>query len=310
MAHHDSAYARVLRTLSLDALRGFEAAARHLSFTAAAEELALTQSAISKQVKMVEQAIDCAVFTRGSRKLSLTPTGHRLHAGVQRTLRALESAFEEIVQSDRVRVSIAVTHSFASLWLVGKLADYRLIDPAVDIQIHASDLHVDLERAGMDLAIRLARQEDMPSAAKPLLQERLVLVASPSLAEQVQVPGDLVILPHLVFDHPVERFPGMSWSSWYQKLGLSKSAKQPVFQFSRYEHVVAAGIDGVGVAIGRMPLVLPMLRQGKLKTVLSQFWSEGLSYHLVRAESTRYRPEVLRFADWIEQMIAENVTGY
>lgn len=304
MPNHDSAASRILRTMSLDALRGFEAAARHLSFTAAAEELALTQSAVSKQVKMLEESIGRTVFVRGSRKLSLTPVGHRLHQGVQHTLRHLESAIEEIVQRDRECVSITVTPSFASLWLVPRLGAYRLLDPAVDVQIHASDLHVDLERAGLDLAIRLGRPEDMPNTWKPLARERLMLVASPALADRVRVPADLPGLPHLVFHHPVERFPGMSWSSWYERLDLTKAASQPVFQFSRYEHVVAAAVDGVGVAIGRAPLLLPMLRLGQLRVVLPQTSSEGLLYRLVRAEGVQNRPEVLRFAAWIEGMLA------
>ena len=309
MPHYETAAGRMLRTLSLDALRGFEAAARHLSFTAAAEELSLSQSAVSKQVKVVEEAIGKSVFVRGSRRLSLTSDGRRLFEGVQQTLQQLESVVEGIVQANRVSISITVTPSFASLWLIQKLPAYRTLEPAVDIRVDASDLDAALDREGFDLAIRLGRSADAPASWKPLTQERLMLVAAPSLAERARTPADLASLPLLVFHHPIERFPRMSWSHWHAHLGLAKVATQPVFQFSQYEHVVRAAVEGVGVAIGRTPLVLPMLRSGQLKVVFPEAFAEGLSYHLVFSGRSEGRPEVVRFAAWIERMLAMDTMG-
>ncbi len=303
MPQPESSTARILRTLSLEALRGFEAAARHLSFTAAAEELALTQSAVSKQVKMVEESLGTMVFVRGSRTLTLTPAGQRLHEGVTRILGELVSVVEDVAQRERAHVSITVPPSFAAQWLVGRLAAHQAFDPGVDVRIHASDRHVDLDREGFDLAIRLARPEDMPASSRLLAHERLMLVAAPALADRVRVAGDLRRLPHLVFHHPIERFPGMSWRSWYERLGLGVVAMQPVLQFSRYEDMMAAAADGLGVAIGRAPLLLPMLRRGQLKVVLPHTSTRGLSYHLMHTTRLHDRPEVRRFEQWLERLL-------
>lgn len=309
MSNRDSAASRMLRSLSLDALRGFETTARRLSFTAAAEELSLTQSAVSKQVRLLEEAIGKPVFVRGSRGLSLTPEGRRLYEGVHQTLRQLESAIDAIIESDRKTVAITMTPSFASLWLAQKLAAYRLLEPAVDVHVDASEMNVTLEREGFDLAIRLAPPGEAPSSWKPLMQERLMLVAAPSLAARVSTPDRLLGVPLLVFRHPIERFPWMSWSGWYERLKLARTATQPIFQFSQYEHLVKAAVEGVGVAIGRTPLVLPLLRSGQLQVVLSDHVAEGSTYYLVASERSKGRPEVLRFARWIEQELATDAMG-
>ena len=307
MSLHDSAASRMLRTLSLDALRGFEAAARQLSFTAAAEELCLTQSAISKQVRLLEEAIGKPVFVRGSRGLSLTPDGRRLYEGVHHTLQQLESAIEAILEPERKSVAVTVTPSFASLWLAQKLAAYRLLEPSVDVRVDASEVNVALDREGFDLAIRLSQPEDAPSSWKPLMRERLVLVAAPQLADLVSTRESLLTVPLLVFHHPIERYPWMSWTRWYDQLQLAKPTTQPVFQFSQYEHVVKAAVEGVGVAIGRMPLVLPLLRDGRLKVVVGDASADGLTYYLLLSDRAKTRPEVLGFVEWIEEELAADL---
>lgn len=309
MPNYDTAATRLLRTLSLDALRGFEAAARQLSFTVAAEELCLTQSAVSKQVKTLEEAIGKPLFVRGPRSLSLTSDGRRLYEGTRDVLRQLEQTLDQLVASERKTVAVTVTPSFASLWLAPKLAAFRQRQPSIDIRVDASETNVALEREGFDLAVRLARPGHANSSWRRLMQERVMLVAAPALAARVGSPADLPKLPLLVFHHPVERFPWMSWSHWYERLGLTPTAAQPVFQFSQYEHVVKSAIEGGGVAIGRTPLVLPQLRAGMLQVVAPEAQADGLAYHLVMSERSENRPEVLCFADWIERELAADALG-
>jgi DNA-binding transcriptional LysR family regulator len=309
----DSAAARLLRTLSLDALRGFEAAARRLNFTLAAEELCLTQSAVSKQIKALEEAIGQTLFVRGARGLSLTPEGRALHRGVAPALQQLAQALEPLVNRERQTVSITVTPSFASLWLAPRLAAFHREHPAIDVRVDAAESNVALEREGFDIAVRLVRPGEDEAESRPLCrhltQERLMLVAAPSLAARVRSKEDLPRLPLLVFHHAVQRHPWMSWSHWFSQLGLVQRADQPVLQFSQYEHVIKAAIEGAGIAIGRVPLVLPCLRAGQLQVVLPQVQADGLDYQLRMSERSEQRAEVQALAAWIEQALAADGMG-
>ncbi|WP_374563659.1 LysR substrate-binding domain-containing protein [Ideonella sp.] len=309
----DSAAARLLRTLSLDALRGFEAAARRLNFTLAADELCLTQSAVSKQIKALEEALGLTLFVRGARGLSLTPEGRTLYSGVAPALQQLAQALEPMLNRERQTVSITVTPSFASLWLAPRLAAFHHEHPAIDVRVDAAESNLALEREGFDLAVRLARPGEEGAEADPLCRrltrERLMLVAAPSMAARVCSPGDLLRLPLLVFHHAVQRHPWMSWSHWFSQLGLAQRADQPVLQFSQYDHVIKAAIEGAGIAIGRAPLVWPCLRAGQLQVVWPELQADGLDYLLLMSQRSAPRPEVRALAGWIEQTLAADGMG-
>lgn len=305
MNRHDSAAARLLKTLSLDALRGFEAAARLGSFTAAAEALSLTQSAVSKQVRQLEDALGQALFVRAARGLSLTAEGRVLHAGTQAALRQLETTLSRLVPGQRRRVAVSVTPSFASLWLVPRLPAFHALAPDVDVQVDASEDSRVLERDGFDLAIRLSPPEQAEAAWRLLIPEQLVLVAAPAVAGRVRTPADLAQVPLLVFNHPIERHAGMGWRHWMDRFGLVASPTQPVFQFTQYEHVLRAATQGLGVAIGRLPLVQRALDEGSLQEVLADKVSVGLNTYLLLAPQAAGREEVRAFADWIAAALCE-----
>ena len=305
MTRHDSAAARLLKSLSLDALRGFEAAARLGSFTAAAEALSLTQSAVSKQVRQLEDALGQALFVRGARGLTLTAEGRALQAGTLAALQQLESTLERLLPSARPVVRISVTPSFASLWLVPRLPEFHALAPHIDVQVDASEGARALERDGFDIAIRLAVPEQAEAGWQPLLQEQLLLVAAPALARRIHTPADLTRAPLLVFNHAIERHAGMSWPHWLQRLGLPDTAERPVFQFTQYEHVLKAAAQGLGVAIGRLPLVSSALHDGSLLPVLADEVSGGLSYHRVMSPAAAARAELRCFSDWISQALRE-----
>src|SRR5574340_211157 len=143
------------RPVGLASLRGFEAAARLLSFTRAADELALTQSAISRQIGTLERQVGKPLFVRGTRSLALTSAGVRLHAVVARVLADLDRCVDDLRGVDRPpRVSLTTYASFASLWLVPRLASFQHANPRIEIRIDASDRPIDLEAEAIDVAIR------------------------------------------------------------------------------------------------------------------------------------------------------------
>lgn len=292
-----------LRAMSLDAIRGFESAARHLSFTAAAEELCITQSAVSKQVKSLEDALGAPLFLRGGKGLSLTPQGRELYEAARAALGQLASAVDRLLAVDRQSVAVTTTPSFAALWLAPKLAGFQLLEPAIDVRVDASEARVNLEREGMDLAVRLypvPEGEDPP----PLLQEQALLVAAPAVAARIHAAADIPATPLLVYYDPATRFPWMSWPDWYERLGLKQSAQQPCLYFSQYEHVLTAAVQGAGIAIGRTPLVLPLLRNGQLTVVLPGQTVAGLGYRIVTSAHSAERPAVQKFRAWLERELA------
>ncbi|MBY4898547.1 LysR substrate-binding domain-containing protein [Cupriavidus sp. AU9028] len=299
--------AAALRALSLDALRGFDSAARHLSFTAAADELYLTQSAVSKQVKSLEDALGTALFRRGGKGLALTQEGRLLLQATRTALDALGDAVGTIVTPPRAALAVTTTPSFASLWLVPRLTRLQRYAPEIDVRIDASEAMASLERDGYDLAIRLRMPGQLEE--KPLLRERLMLVAAPEVAARLRQPEDLQRVPLLVFHDPGTRFGWMSWTQWYARLGLQPMPDQPCLYFSRYDHVVEAALQGAGIAIGRAPLILPALAQGRLAVVFPDHAADGLEYELVVTGNPRTRAVAMRFRDWLLMELAADVTG-
>lgn len=295
--------------MSLDAIRGFESAARHLSFTAAAEELFITQSAVSKQVKSLEDALGVALFLRGGKGLSLTPEGRQLFEAARASLAQLATAVDRLLAVDRVSVSVTTTPSFAALWLAPKLAKFQSLEPAIDIRVDASEARVNLEREGMDLAVRLSPWPPGSEGPPPLLQEQALLVAAPAVAARIHSADGILTTPLLVYYDPATRFPWMSWPDWYERLGLKQSAQQPCLYFSQYEHVLTAAVQGAGIAIGRTPLVLPLLRSGQLKVVLPGETVAGLGYRIVVSANSTERPGVQKFRAWLERELALEAIG-
>jgi DNA-binding transcriptional LysR family regulator len=304
-----AADARLLRAMSLDALRGFEAAGRHLSITRAAQELCLTQPAVSKQVAAVEDAVGAPVFVRTGRGLRLTAAGAHLHAGVQRALHELQAALAPFAPRPstagaRTVVSVTTTPSFASLWLAPRLAALRASAPDIDVRVDASEAAVDLAARGVDLAVRLAAPAARAADAPPSrdgdvwLEETLVLVAAPAVAARIRSPRDLAGVPALAFAHAIQRWPGLSWPCWRTWLGIAASAPVPQFEFTQYEHVVSAAREGAGIAIGRLPLVRSCLADGSLRVVLPHARRPGPGYRLIAAPGAD-RPEVQRVRAWL-----------
>ena len=143
----------------------------------------------------------------------------------------------------------------------------------------------------------------------PLLQEQALLVAAPAVAARIQAATDILTTPLLVYYDPASRFPWMSWPDWYERLGLKQSAQQPCLYFSQYEHVLTAAVQAAGIAIGRTPLVLPLLRSGQLTVVLPGETVAGLGYRIVTSAHSAERPAVQKFRAWLERELALEAIG-
>src|SRR6266568_6312334 len=218
------------RLPSLDLLKGFEAAARHLSFTRAAEELFLTQSALSRQMQTLEEQLGMPLFERRHRQLLLTEAGQVLHATAKTVLDALTQAVAAIRRDQAAQpLTVSTNQPFASLWLIPRLARFRERHPDVDVYISADNRIVDIDRERIDLAVRYCSEAMAPTGSPRLFGERLVPVCSPALAADrarpLKRPEDLAQHVLLHIDDERGRFTWLNWSAWLAAIGDRQSTR-------------------------------------------------------------------------------------
>lgn len=293
----------LLRLPPLDPLRGFVAAARQLSFTRAAEDLCLTQSAISRQVQTLENALGVPLFVRGVRTLSLTEQGARLAASAEGWLHEY-AALANALRDPLVRpVTISTTIGIAALWLIPRLTRFQERHPDIDVRIDASNRVVDLSREDIDLVIRYCADRDAPPHAERLFGECIVPVASPALA----VRGlDRDTLPDSVLlDYDDARYPWLRWSEWLAAMGLENVRPRAVLTFSHYDQIIQAAMSGQGYALGRRALVSGLIAESRLAVVGADVREvQGRSHWLIVAPGTQPM-QVVRFVEWIREEAAQ-----
>lgn len=292
------------RLPSLDPLKGFDAAARHLSFTRAAAELHLTQSAISRQIQTLEDQLGVKLFRRETRRLVLTPEGSVLQGAVEEALDRLADVCAGLRAAQRrPRVTITAAVGIASLWLVPRLAAFQAAEPDLDVLISADNRVVDLEREGLDLALRYDDPATVPAGAVHLFDEVVFPVAAPSVAATLGVPlraDDLASATLLDFEND-SRAVWQSWEPWLHGFNLAHVRPKAVLQFNQYDQLIRAAEDGRGIALGRGPLVARSLAEGRLVALAAtRERIAARAYYLVRGPGSG-RPEVERFAVWLRE---------
>ena len=294
---------------SLDLLRGFEAAARNLSFTKAAEELFVTQSAVSRQVKTIEDHLGVALFVRRHRALLLTEAGHELYRATAQALRQLSDAAAKIKQRGAGRtLTVTATIGFASLWLIPRLANFRSQRPEIDIRIAANNKMLDLEREGMEVAIRYCMPKAAPEGAIKLFGEVVLPVCGPKLVTRsspLATPDDLRRHVLLHYERPDGVTPWLSWTVWLETMQLPGLKPAGSLRFSQYDQTIQAAIDGQGVALGTSPLVRQLIKQGRLIAPLAKKFESSRAYFLVTSSAAAERPEVKEFAAWLIRQAAQ-----
>jgi LysR family transcriptional regulator, glycine cleavage system transcriptional activator len=296
---------------SLDLLRGFEAAARNLSFTRAAAELFVTQSAVSRQVKTIEDHLGAALFLRRHRALALTEAGHELYRATAQALRQLSDAAAKIRQRGSGRtLTVTATIGFASLWLIPRLADFRNQRPDIDIRIAADNRMLDLEREGIEVAIRYCMPKAAPEGAIKLFGEVVLPVCSPKLltrAAPLATPADLRHHVLLHYERPDGVAPWLSWTVWLETMQLPGLKPAGSLRFSQYDQTIRAAIDGQGVALGTSPLVRQLIGQGRLIAPLAKKFASSRAYYLVISADAAQRPEVKDFAGWLTRQAKQEL---
>lgn len=296
------------RLPSLDALKGFDAAARHLSFTKAATELSLTQSAISRQVQTLEDQLGIRLFVRSVRKLTLTPEGELLHRAAANALAILAEVCGGLQAGQRrPRVTVSAAISIAALWLVPRLGAFQERHPDVDVRLSADNRLVDLGREDADLALRYGPPETMPPEATLLFGEVVFPVAAPAIAAAFPshpAAADLAAVTLLTYTG--DPTPGLDWPTWLLTLGLEKARPKALIQFNQYDQMIRAAADGQGIALGRGPLVRRLIDEGRLAPLMAaRECVASRGYYLLRGPGAR-RAEVAAFAAWLLEEAAQS----
>lgn len=297
---------------SLDLIRGFEAAARNLSFTKAAQDLFVTQSAISRQIKTLEEHLGVSLFRRRNRDVMLTDAGHVLYGSASEALRELEDAAARLGESAGRTVAVTSSASMASLWLVPRLPRFRRQHPEVDVRIFATSRIVDTGRERIDISIRFVEPRSAPEGAIPLTGEELFPVCAPALLEDRARPlrrlADLSNHVLLHFDSPEGRWPWLEWNDWLRAMKVDGLKPVGALTFSRYDQVMHAAVDGEGIALGRSILIARYVEKGLLATPFTHRRAAPFEYFIVIAPGSAHRPEVRDFVAWLKSELTPDVT--
>ncbi|NNG04316.1 MAG: transcriptional regulator GcvA [Inquilinus sp.] len=285
------------RLPTLNALRAFEAAGRHLSFTRAAEELHVTQAAVSHQIKSLEEQLGMRLFRRGPRGLLLTDVGQTYLPEVRDAFAKLTAATQRLRARDaHGAITVSVLPSFASRWLVPRLPRFRSANPEIDVRVAADDHLVDFDRDDVDVAIRYGRGDYPGLRTDRFMTEELFPVCSPALLNgdpPLERPEDLA--RHTLLHDDMR----LDWRMWLMAAGVEGVDPHRGASFNSSTLVLQAAVDGQGVALGRSALAGDDLAAGRLVRPFAVSLPAEFAYYIVCPEHTADRPSIRTFRHWL-----------
>lgn len=283
----------------LDAIRGFVAVARRMSITLAAKDLCLTQSAVSRQIQSLEEHLGAPLLIRKHRAIALTAEGEQLLHLASPWLDRLSEFSESIRQRGRLRpVTMTALISVASLWVLPRLGAFQDAHPNIDVRVLANNRVLNLKQEGIDLAIRYAREADVPPEAVRLFGEKVMPVASKKVAARAFMNSQS-LLEEVLLEFDESARPWLRWSDWLTATGLPDAKPKAYLHLNQYDQVIQAAMEGHGVALGRVSLVLPMLKDGRLVALADHAFGDSDYAYFLIGESPSPRGEVQQFRDWI-----------
>jgi LysR family transcriptional regulator, glycine cleavage system transcriptional activator len=292
------------RLPSLNGLRAFEAAARHLSFTVAASELNVTQTAISHQIRRLEEELGLRLFIRQNRALALTPEARDYLPGVRAAFNDLRLATDRLLRKDDGHVlTVSTLASLAAKWLLPRLSIFQESHPGIDVRITTSTGLVDFRAGDVDAAIRYGRGSWAGVRSDWLMADEMFPVCSPALLKgdkPLRCPEDLV---HHTLLHSSGGYDD-DWRLWLTAAGLPANiSKQPGLSFDLILLTVQAAIDGSGVAMGRTSYVEADIAKGRLVVPFKIALPVDAGFYLVSPEARADPPKLAAFRQWLKASV-------
>lgn len=289
----------------LTALRAFEAAARHLSFAKAAEELYVTPAALSYQIKSLETDLGVQLFRRLNRAVELTEAGRLLSPGVTDGFDALRAAVRNVNRMrDGRGLVLTAGPAFTAKWLAPRIFRFVERRPEIELRLVASLRKMDFERDEVDAAIRFSRRDDEPGCyVETLIHELMSPVCSPELAARLKSPSDLANAPLVHDDSMAVLANPPSWGDWLAATGVDFDWRRGT-RFSNADHALDAAVEGGGVALGRLSLAANDLRAGRLVAPFGVAIDTGAHFNFVCPAGAQERPDFAALLEWLRDELA------
>lgn len=290
----------------LSALVIFEAAARRSSFTRAAEEVGITQAAVSRQIQSLERSLGFPLFRRKHRGIELTERGRMLSRTMSDALGRISETVETITERGQsAELVIASTVAFSHFWLLPRISGFRRAYPDIRLKIVAQDGWVDLMQAEADVAIRFGDGHWPDGKVMPLFGESVYPLCSPEYLARAGAPECVADLVghRLIAAHPQET-AWLDWDQWFAAFGLGGARHNVSMTCSFYTDAVNAAVGGEGITLGWHQLVGDLLRSGQLVRVTTESLQTRAAYHLVLRREVHQRPAVATFLHWIRSVSA------
>lgn len=290
---------------SLNALRSFEAAARYESFTRAAEELHVTQSAVSLQVKALEAQLGVKLFNRERQRLKLTPAGRNYLAEIRAAFDHVGAATERLIQRESAGVlTVSTSQDFAAKWLVHRLAGFAAAHPGIDLRISATMRQVDFAREDVDVAVRHGDGNWPGLDATQLCTEQIFAVCSPQLLmgpDRLKRPADVLKWPLLRLEDQSK-----AWERWFALAEVAAPERLPGPVLNRANMLIDAAIAGQGIALARTTLAAWDLIEGRIVRPFDLSWRPAATYWIVSPRASAKVEKVGRFRDWLLREAADD----
>jgi LysR family glycine cleavage system transcriptional activator len=288
----------------LNALKSFEAAARHESFTRAAEELCVTQGAVSHQVKALEAELAIKLFNRERQRLIITEAGRDYLGVVRDALDRIAVGTERLLQRQSAGVlTVSTSPDFAAKWLVHRLGHFAEAHASIDLRVSAAMHHVDFAREDVDLAVRHGDGNWPGLDAVQLSSEQLFAICSPKLlsGRRLGKPSDILKFPLIHLDSRAD------WSKWLRVAGIADDNARHGPVLNRASMVIDAAINGQGIALARTTLAAWELINGRLVRPFTEALRLSKTYWIVCPKATSNLPKIVTFRDWLLTEAAQDL---
>lgn len=296
---------------SLGTLAVFEAAARLGGFTKAADELGVTQAAVSRQIRALEEELNTPLFVRGHRKIQLTPAGRVLSEAVGQSFERIADAVEVVRHPSRPEIlTVSTTLAFSHFWLLPRLPSFRTENPELELRVISQDAPIDLRDGEIDVILRFGSPPFRDGVAVASFSEAAYPVCSPDFAERLGEPFEpsrLADLPLIDIDPSQPTW--MTWRRWFDLAGLKRPSRRSGLRFSHYSDAVYAAINGEGVTLGWHCLLERPLADGRLVRLGDVAVEPNERHNLVVRETAQSQPAVKAFVAWLETRFEEQNGG-